>query len=83
MNSFVTVLLDREDIKKKKKRYGIMIGIPLLLYLFFLGLNQIILFLRKRNNIAYRILENNSKQQRNSQQNSVKPNQKQKRIKQQ
>lgn len=78
MNTFVTALLNKEQIEERPKKIGIMIGIPLLLYLFFLGLNQLIIFLRKRNNIGYRILENNSNQQNKS----IKPYQKQRRISQ-
>ena len=48
MNSFVTIILVKENVKKRDKKIVIMIGIPLLLYLFFLGLNQLILYLRRR-----------------------------------
>ena len=66
MNSFVTVLLEKKKVEERPKKITFMILFPLLLYGFFLGLNQLILFLRKRNIISYRRLENSSIQQNNS-----------------
>lgn len=65
MNSFVTVLLEKKKVEERRKKIGFMIGFPLLLYGFFLGTNQLILFLRRRYNKGYRILKNNLNQQNN------------------
>ena len=75
MNSFVTVLLEKTNITKRPIKITFMILFPLLLYGFFLGTNQLILFFRRRYYKGYRILENNSIQQNNA----AKP-QNQKRI---
>lgn len=75
MNSFVTVLIEKTKITERRKKIGLMIGIPLLCYGFFLGTNQLIIFFRKRNDLGYRIVGKNSNQQNNStkkQNNSTK-----------
>lgn len=58
MNSFITVLLEKLQISERRKKIGFMIGFPLLLYGIFLGTNQLILFLRRRNKKDYKLVEN-------------------------
>ena len=58
MNSFVTVLLEKTKITKRPIKITFMILFPLLLYGFFLGTNQLILY-RRRKYKDYIILKNN------------------------
>lgn len=58
MNSFITVLLDKLQVKERRKKIGLMIGIPLLLFGIFFGTNKLILYKRRKNNISYSRLQN-------------------------
>jgi len=48
MNCLMTIFIERNQIEQKSEKYGLMIGVPLLLYGFFIGMNQLILFLRRK-----------------------------------
>ncbi len=48
MNSLMTVFTDRNKIHNVQEKYLLMIGVPVFLYIFFIGMNQLILYLRRK-----------------------------------
>ena len=55
MNCFMTVVIERNQIQGKSEQNTLKIAVPVCLYLFFILVNQLILWMRRKGIINFNL----------------------------